>query len=104
MPPSTSQVRVIYLPGIGETRVITLPSMRDVVQGSFMNDTHFYDTTLLYIFLGWFRASVSLWSRFTPFFGVFAYFIGSCGTKHLPYVSILISTAIFFGRHDYKQT
>lgn len=36
MPPSTSQVKVIYLPGIGETRVVTLPSMRDVEGHSWM--------------------------------------------------------------------
>jgi hypothetical protein len=30
MPPSTSQMKVLHLPGIGDTRVITLPSMRDV--------------------------------------------------------------------------
>lgn len=30
MPPSTSQVKLIYLPGIGETRMVTLLSMRDM--------------------------------------------------------------------------
>jgi hypothetical protein len=47
-------------------------------------------------FFGWFRTSASLWSRFTPFFGISTYFIGSSGITHLLYVSILISTAIFW--------
>lgn len=95
MPPSTSQVKVIYLPGIGETRVITLPSMRNVEGHSWM--THIF-TILLFSAFSLAGSELPLhYGHVSPFFGIFVYFIGSCGTKHLLYVSILISTAIFLG-------
>lgn len=61
-----------------------------------MNDMHFYDTYSLH-FLWLVPNFRFVMVTFTPFCGIFTYFVKSSGTKHLLYMSILISTAIFLG-------